>query len=227
MKGKKCGLSRTLRSAPNIGFGEGLQGAFEIGQGDVLVHHQTLDLVEHGRVGGVGVAPVGFARHDDVDGRPLLLHGAHLHRRGVCAQHDLVADEERVVKRPGRMIGGRVEGFEVVVLGLYLRAFDHVVTHADEDVLDLALGLGDQMQVPKGRRPPGQTDIHPLLLEPVHQLLGLQFKSARLDRGLQVLADEVSHLPHFGPLFGGKVGDGAQKQDEIGLPSQETDAGDL
>src|SRR6185369_9385024 len=42
---------------------------FKIGEADVLVDPQPLDLVEHGRVGGVRVHTVGAPRHDDLDGR--------------------------------------------------------------------------------------------------------------------------------------------------------------
>ena len=66
--------------------GEGQQGPLQVGEGDPLPHRQSLDLVEHRRVGGVGVAPVGAAGHDDEDRRRGALHPAHLHRRGVGAQ---------------------------------------------------------------------------------------------------------------------------------------------
>ena len=60
--------------------------ALEVGQRDALVDDEALDLVEHRRVRGVGVAAVDLAEADDVDGRPLLLHDAHLDGRGVGAQ---------------------------------------------------------------------------------------------------------------------------------------------
>ena len=79
------------------------------------------------------------------DRRLLLLHDPHLHGRCVGAKQNAIRDEERVVKRAGRMIGGRVQGFEVVVLGLDFRPLGYLVAHADEDVLDLPLRLGDQV----------------------------------------------------------------------------------
>ena len=48
------------------------------------------------------------------------------------------------------MVGRRVEGLEVVVLGLDLGPVGDLVAHADEDVLDLPLGLGDQMEMAQG-----------------------------------------------------------------------------
>src|SRR5665647_549429 len=66
---------------------EVVHGTLEIGERDALVDDEALDLVEHRRVRGVGVAAVDLAEADDVDGRPLLLHDAHLHGRGVGARH--------------------------------------------------------------------------------------------------------------------------------------------
>ena len=88
VNGKKCGRTRMSRSAPKIAARSASSGALEVGQGDALVDDEALDLVEHRRVGRVGVAPVDLAEADDVDRRRLLLHHAHLHRRGVGAQQD-------------------------------------------------------------------------------------------------------------------------------------------
>ncbi len=85
--------------------GELVQRALEVGQGDAAVDGQALDLVEHRRVRGVEVGPVDLAGTDDVDGRRLRLHGAHLDRRGLGAQQQ-VTDQG-----PGGRIGaGRVAG---------------------------------------------------------------------------------------------------------------------
>jgi len=152
-------------------------------------------------VSGVGVAAVRLARHDDVHRRTLFLHDPHLHRRRVRAQQYAVRHEEGVVQRPGGVIGGRVEGLEVVVLGLDFRPLGYLVTHADEDVLDLPLRLGDEVQAPQRRRPARKRDIYPLALQRREELLSLHYDPALFKRSLEGLADEVAHLAHFGPLL--------------------------
>jgi hypothetical protein len=103
--------------------------------------------MEHRRVGGVVVAPVRLAGDDDVDRRLLDLHRPYLVGRRVGAQDDVVREVERVLHRPRRVVGRDVERGEVVVVELDLRALDDVEAHPDEDVLHLAAGLGDQVQV--------------------------------------------------------------------------------
>ena len=120
---------------------EGEQRALEVAERDVLVDRQALDLVELRRVRGVVVAPVGAARDDDVQRRRVHLHRARLHRRRVHAQQHLVGDVERVRRLPRRVRLVEVEGVEVVVDELGLRALHHAEAEAEEDVLDLAAGL--------------------------------------------------------------------------------------
>ena len=91
---------------------EFLQHPFEVAEMRALVDHQAFDLVEHRRVGLVGVAAIGAARADHADRRLLRQHGAHLHRRGVGAQQQpravgLRVEEERVVHFPRRMACGK------------------------------------------------------------------------------------------------------------------------
>ena len=62
------------------GAEEFLDGALEVGEADALVHQQAFHLVEHRRVGQVGVAAVDAPRADNADRRLLGLHGPHLHR---------------------------------------------------------------------------------------------------------------------------------------------------
>ena len=142
------------------------QGALEVGQRDALVDDQALDLVEHGRVRGVRVAPVHLAEAHDVHRRLLLLHDAHLHGRGVRAQqhaavgvHDrlghglaLLDDPEGVVGGARGVAGRRVQRREVVVVELDLGALGDPVAEPDEDVLDLAHGLADEVLVPGRER---------------------------------------------------------------------------
>ena len=120
-------------------------------------------------MGGVGVAPVDLAGDDDEDRRRLVLHRAHLHRRGVGAEQHLGVrlQVEGVLEHPRRVAGRVVERGEVVVVVLDLRAFGDEVAEADHHVLDLPRGAGDQVGVAdRPRRRPGQGDVDPVAGEP-------------------------------------------------------------
>ena len=124
-----------------------VERAREVGERDPLVDGEPLDLVEDRRVRRVGrVAPVDAAERDDVDGRLLRLHRPDLRRRRLGAQHRLVVEEERRERRPRRMARREVEPVEVVVRRLDLAAVDDAVAEPEEDVLDLAADLGDQVE---------------------------------------------------------------------------------
>ena len=70
VNGKYDGRRREWIGAAEVGGGERLEGAGQVGEGDAPVDDQALDLVEHRHVAGVGgVAPVHPARHDRVDRR--------------------------------------------------------------------------------------------------------------------------------------------------------------
>src|SRR5262245_37705743 len=60
-----------------------LQNPFQVAEMRTLVDHEPLDLMEHRRVGLIGVDPIGAAWNDDADRWLLAQHGADLHRRSV------------------------------------------------------------------------------------------------------------------------------------------------
>ena len=122
------------------------------------VDDEALDLVEHRRVGLVGVVPVGAARDDDPDRRRLRPHGADLHRRGVGAQHLALAalvgrEEEGVVHLPRRMADGEVQRREVELVGLDVRPFGDREAHVGEDRGELVDDLGDRVDAAARLRP--------------------------------------------------------------------------
>ena len=88
---------------------------------------------------------------DHVDRRRLRLHRADLHRRRVRAQHHLLVgaerDVDRVLHRAGRVRGRDVQRLEVVPVVLDLGALGDPVPEPDEDVLELAADLRDEVQV--------------------------------------------------------------------------------
>ena len=92
MNGKKLGRKRICTCVDlEERAAELLQHPLQVAHVDRLVDHQPLDLMEHRRVGLVGIAAVGAAGDDDADRRLLRLHGADLHRRGVGAQQHALA----------------------------------------------------------------------------------------------------------------------------------------
>src|SRR5215467_1074606 len=69
---------------------QGLHGmierALQIAKSNVGVDRQALDLMEHGRMAGIGrIVAMHFAGNHEAYGRRRLLHGADLHRRRVGA----------------------------------------------------------------------------------------------------------------------------------------------
>src|SRR5919206_1853313 len=95
--------------------GEAQQRALQVGERDVLVDGEALDLVELRRVGRVAVAAVCAPGDHDVERRRGRLHRADLHRRRVRAQDDVGRDVERVGVVAARVRRGGGEGVGGVV----------------------------------------------------------------------------------------------------------------
>ncbi len=134
----------------------------------------------------------------------------------------LSGHEEGVVERAGRMIGGSVEGLEVVVLGLHLGPLGDLVAHADEDVLDLPLGLGDEVQAPQRRRPAGKGDVDAVALEapqPVPRLPTAP--SAPRQPSPAPRRMRLPTLPTSGLCSGRQFRDGPQQLYQVRLTAQE------
>src|SRR2546426_8956677 len=67
------------------------------------------------------IAAVTAPRRDDANGGLVVLERADLDRRGMCAQEDVAAEVEAVLRVERRMIFRKIERIEVVALGLRLR----------------------------------------------------------------------------------------------------------
>ncbi len=151
------GEGEEVRAQPDVALAaedrarELQQRALEVGEGDVRIDGKALDLVELRRVRGVGVGPVDASGDHHVKRRRVRLHRAHLHRRGVRAQHELPAagralDVEGVGARPRGVRGAVVERVEVVVDGLDLGALHDGEAEPEEDVFELAARGGKDVQ---------------------------------------------------------------------------------
>ena len=202
--------------------GEREQHALKVGQRDVLVDRQALELVEHGHVRGIRrVGAVDAARHDDVDRRRLRLHRPHLHRRGVRAQEYALGQVERVPGRPGGVLGRMVQRGEVVVLVLDLRALEHREAEADEDVLHAAPDLGHQVQAAGGlRRVAGQRHVDAVFGQAAVQLRRLEFRGALAEQLFERHPHLVRGLAHRPALVCRQLADRAERRGELRLPAE-------
>ena len=170
-----------------------------------LVDRERLDLVEHRRVAGVErLVAVGAAGRDDEDRRLHRLHGADLHRRRVRAQHHLLGiaelDVERVLHRAGRVAGHHVERLEVVPVVLDLGALHDAVAHAHEDVLELALHLGDEVEVAAAAAVAAEGEVEPVALPAVAASDGRELGAAGVEHLRDARGRLAERLPRGGSL---------------------------
>src|SRR5919202_1411390 len=145
---------------------EAEERALQIGERDSAVDGQPLDLVEDRAVGRVRrVAPVAAAERHHVDGRLVRLHVADLAVRGVRPEEHVVVQVKGVARRAGRVPDRRVERVEVVVGVLDLAAVEDLVAEAEEEILDLAPHLREQVEAAAPRRLARKRDVDDILGE--------------------------------------------------------------
>ena len=117
--------------------------------------------------------------------------------------------------------GGEVERVEVVPRRLDLASVDDAVAEPEEDVLDLAADLGDQMQPSARVAADRERHVDPLLAQAAVELGARQLGVARLDRRLDPLARGVQAHP------GLAVAHLAQRELERALATEVLDANGL
>ena len=130
----------------------------------LAVHEQPFELMEHGGVGHVVVAPIGAAGDDDAVRRRRRSHAADLHRRGVGAQQRPRAvlprrEIEGVVHLPRRVFGRDVELGEIVVVVLDVGAHGDRESHIGEDLGYLVEDLTHRMHRAGGFGARGGGDV--------------------------------------------------------------------
>src|SRR5437016_6778960 len=115
------------------------------------------------------------------------------------------------------MIPGHVEGLEVVVVALDLRAVGDPESEPDEDVYDLVDDLGDRVQVPERRFAARERDIDAFRLEAAGGLRRVERAAAPGDRRLQSRADRVGDHPDFLALLRLHAAEGREDSGERAL----------
>src|SRR3989338_3515707 len=112
------------------------QHPFEIGEGDMAVHHEALHLMEHRRVSRIIVVTVNRSGDDDLERGVTTLHDADLNRRGMGPEHALLRDEKGILHVPRGMILGHIEGLEIMIVILDVGAAGNLESHPQKNVYD-------------------------------------------------------------------------------------------
>src|SRR5438309_1566224 len=105
------------------------------------------------------IAAVTAPRRDDANGGLVVLERADLDRRGMCAQEDVAAEVEAVLRVERRMIFRKIERVEVVALGFRLRTDGARKPQLAEDVADLVDDLRDNVEPAAPLRAAGHGEI--------------------------------------------------------------------
>ena len=156
-------------------------------------------------MGGVVVRAVHLPGRKYLYGRLLALHHVHLPRRGLRAQQEVRAQVKGVLHVARRVILGRVERGEVVVVGLYLAPLVNLKSHAckygDELVYYQRVGVvGALFPLPAG-----QGDVYALALVARLHLLRSQLCLRRGEQLFRPLAQPVHRLAEGGAHVGRHV----------------------
>ncbi len=174
--------------------------------------------MKHRRVGDVGIATEHLAGSYHADGGLAVLHEMYLHRRGVGPQQPDAAvvgrgQIESVVHLPRRMVGGNVEGAEVVPVVLHLRAGGRGKAHVGEDDRYLLQGAGYGMDGAGGPLPTRQSDVEAFGHQPGIHGLALQNRAPRLQSRIEGGFYLVGQHSELGALLWGYL---AQTPENLG-----------
>src|SRR5690606_14324983 len=124
-----------------------------------------------------------------------------------------VAHVEGVVHGSRRMVGGNIEGFEIVIVVFDLRPFGDVVADTGEEGRDPRQGAGYRVQAALLQRPPRQGHIDGVRRQLFRDAAILKVLAAGVEVILDLLLGPVDQRPRRGTLFTGKL---AQALEQIG-----------
>src|SRR3989344_6273641 len=143
-----------------------------MGEGHVFAKHESLELMEHRRMGGIGITPVAFAGEDCTEGGLMGAHVVDLYGGGVCTKEGAggllfetwICKIKNVLCVASRMILGEVEEVEIIFLGLDFWAVPDIKSHPTKNILHLPDEFRNGMQMPAFLWRKGESDIDTLLL---------------------------------------------------------------
>lgn len=179
-----------------------IEGGEKVGKGDVFIDIEGLELVEEDMGAGRDIfIAEGTARGGDAQRWGELLHGVDLGIARVGAEKVAGVEVKGVLHIARRVIGGKIEPFEVVVFGIDVGAELNGKAHPYEDGDDPVHHLGDRVGLAKEGAAAWESDVEALLLEGGVSLLGFEAGQAIVAVGDEFIAKRVDHLAEAGALI--------------------------
>src|SRR3990170_1652747 len=176
----------------------------------MAIHHESLDLMKHRRMGGVVVMAEHGPRGDDLQRRSTLLHHTDLHWRGMGSKQAILRDKKGILHIPGRMVRGHIERFEIVIVIFDIRPPGDLKPHGQKDIDNLIHHKCQRMDptaLPPASR---KSDIDSLRFEDSLLFALFQLPEAKLEPVLHKLPEPVERLAKFRALFGRKLLEAAE-----------------
>ena len=106
-------------------------GSLLVCKGDILIDHQSLDLMEGRRMCCIHLVCTEYSSGSNhSDGKLTLFHLMHLSGRGLGTKKNISCDIEGILFVLRRMICRDIQGFKVIIILFHLGAFHYLIAHA-------------------------------------------------------------------------------------------------
>ena len=228
-EGEIAGPETDLRVGAKKVLQEDFQGPLEVCKADALIHYETFDLVEYGRMGGIVIPAEHLARGNHADWRIgcMLPESSRLYRRCMGAEKNIRRNVEGILHIPGRMVLRQVQAFEIVVILFDFRPLFYGIAHADEGLHDFPKRLVQGMEMADLLVPGRKSDIYGFVFNLFFQPFRLQFLHLGSKGFFHVAPDLVCHGTDYRPLGSGEILHAPEDSGELAFLAQEKDPGIL
>ncbi len=137
--------------------------ALEIGKADIAIHHETFYLMEHRRMGDIGITAIHPSRCDGTQRWFTVFHYTNLYRRGMGTQHGMLIKIKGIVHGARRMIFRNIQRGEIVIIILDLRSLSDFKTGLGKQCFDTFQCLCDGVSPAGMLATSRQRDINTLI----------------------------------------------------------------
>ncbi len=180
---------------------QGLHEVEQVSDADVAIDHHAFELVEGVFVRGVHLLVAEDAAWGDhAQRRTQLAHAAHLHGRGVGAQQPVAFQPKRILHVARRMVGGDIQGIEIVLVRFDFRAIENAEAEREKEVFDFGLDLRQRVQRAWAGRRRGHGNVDPFVLQAGGEGGGGEGRHLFIQRGFERLLGGIEQLADGGFL---------------------------